>query len=172
MRHKAGVLAVAFSPDGKRLLTGSADNTASRWDCSVPNYPEEPETVELFVEIMTGLALSPDPDSQSTPLTDDELTTRWQRLERNAGPFLEQLRQRSIRRGMEGHRHAAREAEDVANWFAAEFHLRHLFQAEPENQDFKMRHKRAKRELEHSKAGANSPQAFPPPKPVVAEKPE
>jgi WD40 repeat protein len=32
--HKTWVLAVAFSPDGKRVLTGSDDNAARLWDAA------------------------------------------------------------------------------------------------------------------------------------------
>jgi tetratricopeptide (TPR) repeat protein len=34
MTHQGSVLAVAFSPDGKSLLTGSADHTARLWDAA------------------------------------------------------------------------------------------------------------------------------------------
>ena len=32
LRHEGGVSAVAFSPEGDRVLTGSSDNTARLWD--------------------------------------------------------------------------------------------------------------------------------------------
>jgi WD40 repeat protein len=34
LTHEDGVYAVAFSPDGKTVLTGSVDNTARLWDAS------------------------------------------------------------------------------------------------------------------------------------------
>ena len=40
--HAAAVWAVAFSPDGKRVLTGSADATARLWDL----FPTAQELVE------------------------------------------------------------------------------------------------------------------------------
>ena len=35
--HQDGVSAAAFSPDGARILTGSADNTAKLWDVASVN---------------------------------------------------------------------------------------------------------------------------------------
>ena len=32
--HSFGVLSVSFSPDGKRIVSGSGDNTLKAWDIS------------------------------------------------------------------------------------------------------------------------------------------
>ena len=34
MQHQGQILAVAFSPDGKAVVTGSGDNTARLWDAA------------------------------------------------------------------------------------------------------------------------------------------
>jgi hypothetical protein len=72
-----------------------------------------------------------------------------------------------------GHRNAALEAKVTDRWFAAEFHLQHLMRTEPENQDHKSWHERAVRELQRTKAEANTSQRSTPDlNPAVAEKPE
>ena len=55
--HTAAITAVAFSPDGTRVLTGSQDNTAKLWDAqtgkeilSLPGHTQE----------VTSVAFSPD----------------------------------------------------------------------------------------------------------------
>jgi WD40 repeat protein len=37
LHHQANVFAVAFSPDGKTVITGSADKTARLWDAATGN---------------------------------------------------------------------------------------------------------------------------------------
>ena len=34
--HKEWIIAVAFSPDGQRIVTGSADRTARIWEAASP----------------------------------------------------------------------------------------------------------------------------------------
>ena len=41
MMHQASVQAVAFSPDGKTVLTGSWDKTARLWDAAT-GQPHRP----------------------------------------------------------------------------------------------------------------------------------
>ena len=55
--HTAAITAVAFSPDGTRVLTGSQDNTAKLWDAhtgkeilSLPGHTQE----------VTSVGFSPD----------------------------------------------------------------------------------------------------------------
>ena len=156
MRHKHIVEAVAFSPDGQKVITGSSDNTARLWDIQPLVSPEEDPSQQHWLEIVTGTAFSPELTVPPRPLSMEEWTDRWRLLERDAQPFVEALRQESIRRSVEGHRDAARNAEDAGHWFAAEFHLRHLIRAEPENQELKSRYERVGRELERSKSAANS----------------
>ena len=53
MRHKGVVTAVAFSPDGKTVLTGSWDGTARLWDVPPP-AKDDPVRLRLSVEVRTG----------------------------------------------------------------------------------------------------------------------
>jgi WD40 repeat protein len=47
------VRAVAFSPDGQTVLTGSEDHTAQLWEVSQP-APEEPARLKAWVHVRTG----------------------------------------------------------------------------------------------------------------------
>ena len=40
--HTAEVFSVWFSPDGKRLASGSADQTVKVWDAQPPKAPKKP----------------------------------------------------------------------------------------------------------------------------------
>ena len=53
--HQGEVTAVAFSPDGKTVLTGSRDKTARLWDVS--ELPDNPQHIATWVEVLTGLEL-------------------------------------------------------------------------------------------------------------------
>jgi WD40 repeat protein len=50
--HLGAVRAVAFSPDGRTILTGSEDNTARVWEVAAP-LTEPPD------RIMTGIEIAP-----------------------------------------------------------------------------------------------------------------
>src|SRR3954447_16926800 len=54
--HEGKVLSVAFSPDGKAVLTGSADNTARLWDASTGQPIGAPMQHQLYV---LAVAFSP-----------------------------------------------------------------------------------------------------------------
>ena len=57
MTHQGFVLAVAYSPDGKIILTGCADGTARLWDASTGQPIGPPMRHENGVE---AVAFSPD----------------------------------------------------------------------------------------------------------------
>ena len=76
--HKGFVVAVAFSPDGKRVLTGSEDNTARQWEI----FPSAQALVEK-VEASIPRCLTPDERKQF-----HLLAPRWC-YARNLWPYLD-----------------------------------------------------------------------------------
>ena len=56
--HTGYVRSVAFSPDGRYVLTGSWDNTARIWDLTNPTA--EPVVLEGHTDGITSVAFSPD----------------------------------------------------------------------------------------------------------------
>ena len=55
--HTSGVRSVAFSPDGKRIVSGSIDNTLKIWDAV---SGEELQTLEGHTTSVYSVAFSPD----------------------------------------------------------------------------------------------------------------
>src|SRR5207249_8194343 len=55
MEHQGDVWAVAFSPDGKRLLTGSGEGIARLWDAA--ELPDNLPRLSAWVSVVTGLEL-------------------------------------------------------------------------------------------------------------------
>jgi hypothetical protein len=74
---------VAFSPDGKTVLTGSDDKTARLW--RVPRPIEgDPERILLWAQVITGLEL--DEFGGRRGLDAATWETRRQRLQELGGP--------------------------------------------------------------------------------------
>jgi WD40 repeat protein len=72
---------VAFSPDGKTVLTGSLDKTARLWDVS--EMPNNLEYISTWVEVITGLGLD---ELGSVKLLDNSTwRERREKLERQGG---------------------------------------------------------------------------------------
>jgi hypothetical protein len=76
-------VAVAFSPAGRTVLTGSGDNTAGVWE--VPTSIEaDLEWIKLWTQVSTGMEL--DPQGGVGFLTADTWNQRRRRLEELGGP--------------------------------------------------------------------------------------
>jgi eukaryotic-like serine/threonine-protein kinase len=75
---------VAFSSDGRKLISAGQHGRLALWD--VPNpLPGDSERLRLWIEVLTGLKL--DEDDAIHPLTADALRQRRQRLETLGGPL-------------------------------------------------------------------------------------
>jgi eukaryotic-like serine/threonine-protein kinase len=73
LSHREAVHAVAFSPDGRRLLTGSADRTARLWDVAKGSMLASPMNHEAAVR---AVAFSPDGRLAAT-VGDDGAIRLW-----------------------------------------------------------------------------------------------
>ena len=48
IQHNNSILAVAFTPDGNKLVTGSADKTVRIWKIETNEATPKPETISRF----------------------------------------------------------------------------------------------------------------------------
>jgi WD40 repeat protein len=81
--HKGPVVDVAFRPDGKMLLTGSADNSARLWD--VPEAVEgDDERIDCWIHVLTGLEF--DAHDAIRPLDTAAWREQRRRLDDLGGP--------------------------------------------------------------------------------------
>ena len=84
MQHKSRVTAVAFSLDGKTVLTGSWDVTARLWDVTLPAL-DDPERLRLSVEVRTGHFFNE--SGRMQPRTQKQWLDRMKKLKALGGSF-------------------------------------------------------------------------------------
>jgi WD40 repeat protein/tRNA A-37 threonylcarbamoyl transferase component Bud32 len=77
LRHDGTIEALAISPDDRTILTVDDHRTARLWQVA-PAFPDDLESVRLWVEVQTGQTW--DQDNRLRPLSFDEWLTRRTRL--------------------------------------------------------------------------------------------
>ena len=124
--HRGPVLAVAFTPDGRTLL--SVDNTADIRTWTVPPPATEPTSrLRLRVQALTGMELDP---GQSVALLDRETWKgRLQEVVERSKPATLVPDQADA---LVWHEARTRTAEDAGMAFAALWHLDRLIAARPD----------------------------------------
>ena len=75
---------MAYSPDGKTILTGSADRTARFWDVAAELLPDDLERVANWVEVLTGLTL--DENGSIQILDNAAWLRRREKVKQQGGP--------------------------------------------------------------------------------------
>jgi tetratricopeptide (TPR) repeat protein len=129
LRHEAGVDSVAFSPDGKRVVTGSGYG-ARVWDVWDP-IP----SARFEVQVQVRTARKIDVNGTAQPLSNEEWRAARQELLTHEAGWLNELREQSARETLTWHTQQAAQAERGQQWFAAAFHLNRLIQQRPGDAD-------------------------------------
>jgi WD40 repeat protein len=140
--HTDGVFGVAYSPDGKRLATGSDDGTIKLWD---PATGQEVLTLRGHTRRIWSVVFSPN----GQRLASNE---RWQTVMLwNADRSWEKVQrlrhEAALVRPLTWHQEQARESEAGQDWFAAAFHLSRLLDAQPGDADLLSRRAQPRAEL-------------------------
>jgi Flp pilus assembly protein TadD len=123
LRHQDGVWGVAFSPDGKAVLTSSGDKPARLWRVPVA-FKGDAKRMKLWTQVLTGTEMD---DHGGLRVLDAKT---WQQRRKQ----LMQLGESVITREEDvlvWHRREATEAGIAGQWFAAVWHLNRLIEAIP-----------------------------------------
>src|SRR5262249_26334211 len=139
--HHAGILAAAFGPDGKSVLTGVADGTARLWH-AWPPLEDTAKRITDWLAVVTGLKL--DGNGMVHVLDADNWSKfQWRREE---GGGLSRAGEGPPAREWGEGREAA-ECEQQQQWFAAAFYLPRLIARQPADGGLYVRRGRAHAEL-------------------------
>ena len=115
----------AFSPDGRRVVTASADHTARVWD--IPSDDRDEADLILLAHLLSGSRV--ETSGALVPLTPKEFRDAWQALgEKYPGDFVA-----SDREVLAWHRREADDCEAKEVWDSDIVHLDHLIASEPTN---------------------------------------
>ncbi|MFC0543539.1 nSTAND1 domain-containing NTPase [Kutzneria chonburiensis] len=68
--HSKALLALAFSPDGRTLASGSADKTVRLWDVSQPRQARESQSLPGHTNAVSSVAFGPDGQVLATASSD------------------------------------------------------------------------------------------------------
>ncbi len=139
--HASPIISVAFSRDGNQIVSRGLDGLEIIWDITSGEQIHD-ESVPVVLDNRT---VSEDGLIQICTARTEVLLIR-KNSQFNA--WIEDSKRRQST-ATAYHTHAANEAETDTDWFAAEFHLRQLLEAEniPNREDLAQRHQRAKDQL-------------------------
>jgi WD40 repeat protein/tRNA A-37 threonylcarbamoyl transferase component Bud32 len=123
LRHQGMVLAVAITPDGQALLTGSSDKTVRRWEMPVA-VKGDGKRIKLWTQVLTGMEIEENGEFRVLD------ASTWHKRRR-------QVTQMGVTPSspeadpLVWHRREAIEAEIAGQWFANAWHLTRLLKATP-----------------------------------------
>lgn len=122
-RHIQGVTSAAFSPDGRRVITSSFDGTAQLWEVSPPDWSNAEFLTAARMLAVARIGRS----EQVEPLEPSQVEEAWKQVRSH----FQTLAERDNESSVAWHRRRLDSSERSQEWFAAEFHGRHLVELLP-----------------------------------------
>jgi Flp pilus assembly protein TadD len=138
--HQNAVRALAFSPDGSAVLTGSEDSTARVW--RIPALSQDATRTKLWTQVLTGTQLD-EHGNLNFLETETWQQCRRQFMQSKGGPIWKEENDQTW------HRRQAIEAELAGQWFTALWHLDRLLATAPGESQFWKDRADAHAHLEH-----------------------